>query len=179
MTSHRASRVWGEWYKRSGNSCSFLYINEPKFRDKFLAHLFWIDFHSLKIFSMGSWFPQILVCTGESADYRSDTDSGADPLSDSRHPGTFPARGEVSAPPGRNLPENLAESSLVLDLSETSMHRWDCGLQKLHSFWDRPCFRPSSFGQEAGLNARHLCTFPARGELACREYSDHWNSGES
>jgi hypothetical protein len=26
--------------------------------------------------------------------------------------------------------------------------------------------------QEAGLNARYLCTFPARGELACREYSD-------
>jgi hypothetical protein len=29
------------------------------------------------------------------------------------------------------------------------------------------------FGQEAGLNARYLCTFPARGELACKEYSDH------
>jgi hypothetical protein len=29
------------------------------------------------------------------------------------------------------------------------------------------------FSQEAGLNARPLCTFPARGELACREYSDH------
>jgi hypothetical protein len=29
------------------------------------------------------------------------------------------------------------------------------------------------FSQEAGLNARPLCTFPARGELDCREYSDH------
>jgi hypothetical protein len=29
------------------------------------------------------------------------------------------------------------------------------------------------FSQEAGLNARYLYTFPARGELACREYSDH------
>jgi hypothetical protein len=29
------------------------------------------------------------------------------------------------------------------------------------------------FSQEAGLNTRYLCTFPARGELACREYSDH------
>ena len=29
------------------------------------------------------------------------------------------------------------------------------------------------FSQEAGLNVRPLCTFPARGELACREYSDH------
>jgi hypothetical protein len=29
------------------------------------------------------------------------------------------------------------------------------------------------FSQEAGLNARYLCTFPTRGELVCREYSDH------
>jgi hypothetical protein len=27
--------------------------------------------------------------------------------------------------------------------------------------------------QEAGQNARPLCTFTARGELACREYTDH------
>jgi hypothetical protein len=35
------------------------------------------------------------------------------------------------------------------------------------------------FCQEAGLNTRPLCNFPARGELVCREYSDHWDSGES
>jgi hypothetical protein len=29
------------------------------------------------------------------------------------------------------------------------------------------------FSQEAGPNTRYLCTFPARGELACREYSNH------
>jgi hypothetical protein len=29
------------------------------------------------------------------------------------------------------------------------------------------------FSQEAGLNARYLCTFPSRGELVCREYLDH------
>jgi hypothetical protein len=29
------------------------------------------------------------------------------------------------------------------------------------------------FSQETSLNARYLCTFPARGELACRKYSDH------
>jgi len=34
------------------------------------------------------------------------------------------------------------------------------------------------FFQEAGPNARYLCTFPERGELACREYSDHYNSEE-
>jgi hypothetical protein len=35
------------------------------------------------------------------------------------------------------------------------------------------------FSQEAGLNDRTLCTFPARGELACREYSDYGDPGES
>jgi hypothetical protein len=35
------------------------------------------------------------------------------------------------------------------------------------------------FSEEAGLNAGYLCTFSARGELACREYSDHQDSGES
>jgi hypothetical protein len=34
-------------------------------------------------------------------------------------------------------------------------------------------FRVFIFSQEAGLNARYLYTFPAIGELACREYSDH------
>jgi hypothetical protein len=34
-------------------------------------------------------------------------------------------------------------------------------------------FQAFIFSQEAGLNSRYLCTFPARGELACREYSDH------
>ena len=35
------------------------------------------------------------------------------------------------------------------------------------------------FSQEAGPNTKYMCTFPARGDLACREYSDHLNSGES
>jgi hypothetical protein len=34
-------------------------------------------------------------------------------------------------------------------------------------------FQAFIFSQEAGLIARYLCTFPAREELACREYSDH------
>jgi hypothetical protein len=45
---------------------------------------------------LGSWIPQRLVCAGESADYRSDTASGTDPVLGSRHPG----RGEVSAQEG-------------------------------------------------------------------------------
>jgi hypothetical protein len=30
-----------------------------------------------------------------------------------------------------------------------------------------------NFFQEAGLNSRYLDTFLGRGELACREYSEH------
>jgi hypothetical protein len=33
--------------------------------------------------------------------------------------------------------------------------------------------------QEVDQSSRLLDTCPARGELACRECSDHWDSGES
>jgi hypothetical protein len=38
---------------------------------------------------------------------------------------------------------------------------------------EKTLFRDFIFSQEEGLNARYLCTFPAREELACREYSDN------
>jgi hypothetical protein len=81
---------------------------------------------------LGSRILQRLVCTGKSVDYRSNTASGTggshtasgvDPVSGSRHPGTFAARGEVSAQSGRALPEQLGEPPLVRDLSETSLCR--------------------------------------------------------
>jgi hypothetical protein len=34
-------------------------------------------------------------------------------------------------------------------------------------------FQAFIFSQEAGLNTRYLCIFPAREDLACRDYSDH------
>jgi hypothetical protein len=34
-------------------------------------------------------------------------------------------------------------------------------------------FRVFIFSQKAGLNTKPLCTIPARGELASREYSDY------
>jgi hypothetical protein len=34
-------------------------------------------------------------------------------------------------------------------------------------------FQAFIVSQEAGPNTKYLCTFPARGELACREYFDH------
>jgi hypothetical protein len=38
---------------------------------------------------------------------------------------------------------------------------------------EQALFRAFIFSQEAGMNARYLCTVSARGELACRENSDH------
>lgn len=34
-------------------------------------------------------------------------------------------------------------------------------------------FQAFIYRQEADLSTKPLCTFPARGELTCREYSDH------
>jgi hypothetical protein len=81
---------------------------------------------------LGSWIPQRLICTGESVDYRSytasrkgrsDTASGADPFSGSRHLGNFSARGEVSAWPVRALLEHQGEPSWLPEASETSLCR--------------------------------------------------------
>jgi hypothetical protein len=63
---------------------------------------------------------QKLAASGTGGNHRA---SEADPFSGSRHPGTFPARGEVSALPGRALPEYLREPSWSLDPTETSLHR--------------------------------------------------------
>ena len=38
---------------------------------------------------------------------------------------------------------------------------------------------PDPRTQEVYLSSRILDTCPAKGELACREFSDHWDSGES
>ena len=62
---------------------------------------------------------------------RSHRASEADSISSSRHPDMFPARGEESILPGRTLPEHLREPSWFLDPTETSLNRWECGLQKL------------------------------------------------
>lgn len=43
-----------------------------------------------------------------------------------------------------SLSQHLGETSWFLDPAETTLCRWECGLQKLHIFWDKPCFRPSS-----------------------------------
>jgi hypothetical protein len=109
---------------------------------------------------------------------RSHRISEVDLLLGSWHPGTFPARREVSALPWRALPEHLREPSWFLDPTKSSLQKWECGLQKLTAL-KLTLFQAFIFCQEAGPNARYLCTIPARGEIACRECSNHWNSRES
>ena len=89
-----------------------------------------------------SRIPQRLVCSGESEDYRSDKVSGTgrsnrvsgtDPVLGSRHLGYIPARGEVST---RKCSARAG--------GETIPQRPVCTSESVHSFWDRPCFGPSS-----------------------------------
>jgi hypothetical protein len=69
-------------------------------------------------------------------------------VSGSRHPGTFPVRGEVSTMPGRALPEHLGVPGSLQDYS-AQVRVWTteansfCDRMKQHSFWERSCFGPS------------------------------------
>jgi hypothetical protein len=110
---------------------------------------------------------------GEQADCRSNTASGTDPVSDSRHPGTFPARGEVREPE-RALTTRAGERAILcpMSLGNQSVQVSMQTAEATHLL-GQALFRAFIFSQEAGLNSRYLCTFPARGELACRECSDH------
>ena len=81
-----------------------------------------------------SWFPdptetslhrqecglKRLTASGTDGSHRA---SKAGPISSSKYPGTFPARGEVSALPRRALQEHLGEPSWFLDYAGTSLHR--------------------------------------------------------
>jgi hypothetical protein len=40
-------------------------------------------------------------------------------------------------------------------------------------------FRAFLFSQKVDLCSRVLCSFPVRGEVACRENSENWDTGET
>jgi hypothetical protein len=104
----------------------------------------------------------------------------------SRHPATFPGRGQVSAEPQRDLPQHRQKTSWFPDSAESSLHRWECGLQKITPSVAGQSNTASGKGPDLGLhlwpgggpNTRYLCTFPVREELAYRECSYHWNLEE-
>jgi hypothetical protein len=101
----------------------------------------------------------------------SDTASRTDPVSGSRHPGTFPAREEVTTPPGRALPEHLGEPSWVPDPLETCPGE---GVD-YRSYTASGTGPVSSLHLKPGGRSKHQISvhLAPRGELACREYSDH------
>jgi hypothetical protein len=136
---------------------------------------------------LGSRVPQRLVCAGESADCRSytaaetgrsNTASGIDPFWGSKHPGTLSAKGEVSSWEGSDR-QSRWETHLVSCIPRRPVCAGEHADCRGNTSSGKALFWASIFTQEAGLNPRPLCNFPTRGELACREYSDHWDSGES
>jgi hypothetical protein len=110
--------------------------------------------------------PQRPVCAGETVDCRSNTASGTDTVSGCRY--LVPSLPEERCLLGRTLISGAGEGANLCPWRPVCTPN----LLGQAMFW------VLIFSQEAGLNARHLCTFPARRELACREYSDHRDSGE-
>jgi hypothetical protein len=85
-----------------------------------------------------------------------------------------PSPPEERGPLGRALTTRAGEKAMFCPMSlkdqsvQVSVHT----AEATHLL-GQALFRAFIFSQEAGLNARYLCTFPTRGELACREHSDH------
>ena len=85
-----------------------------------------------------------------------------------------PSPPEERCQPGRALTTRAGERAILcpVSLRDQSVQVSMQTAEATHLL-GQALFRAFIFSQEAGLNARYLCTFPARGELACREYSDH------
>jgi hypothetical protein len=94
---------------------------------------------------------QRLAASGTGGSHRA---SGAAPFSGSRSPATFLARGHVSARPGRFLPQDRKKPSWFRDSTESSLHRWECGLQKLTASVTGQSNTASGKGPVLGLHLR-------------------------
>jgi hypothetical protein len=90
---------------------------------------------------------------------------------------TFPARGELASREGSELGTQARAPSCIPGVSETSLCR-RAGHRTNRASWTGTLWA-FILSQEAELTSRPLCTFTARGELASRECSDHWDSGQS
>jgi hypothetical protein len=84
------------------------------------------------------------------------------------------------SPPGRALTPGLRwDHHLLTQVSQrTVCTREHVDRRNNRASWTG-FLRAFIFSQEVDLSSRPLCTFPVRGELACRECADHWDSGES
>ena len=76
--------------------------------------------------------------------------------------------------PGRALTTRAGEGTILClgSLRDQSVQMSAQTAEATHLL-GQALFRAFIFSQEAGPNVRYLYTFPSRGELACREYSDH------
>jgi hypothetical protein len=105
--------------------------------------------HSICGSHLGSGIPPRLVSPGESLD------AEANSFRDKKKPQSFWGRLCFGHQTSGLLPcqrrgvwpawegFGTASGGDIL-IPETTLCRWECGLQKLHSFWDKPCFGPSS-----------------------------------
>ena len=82
-----------------------------------------------------------------------------------------PSLPEERCQPGRALTSRAGERDILCLMSLEDQVRMQTA-QVTH-FLREALLWVFIFSQEAGLNARYLCILDARGEVACRENSDH------
>jgi hypothetical protein len=77
-------------------------------------------------------------------------------------------------PPGRALTARAGKGAILCprSLGDQSVQVSTQSAEATHLL-RQALFQAFIFSKEADLNSKYLCTFPARGELACREYFDH------
>ena len=85
-----------------------------------------------------------------------------------------PSLPEERCPPGRTLTAGAGKGAILFpgSLGDQSVQVRVWTAEATHLL-GQALFQAFIFIQEAGLKARLLRTFPERGELACRENSDH------
>jgi hypothetical protein len=87
---------------------------------------------------------------------------------------------EESQPPERDLTPGLRwEHHLVSKLSQRPVLPGEhAGHRSNRVFWTGS-LQAFILSEKAELRPKPMCPFPARGEFACRECSEQWDSGES
>jgi hypothetical protein len=100
--------------------------------------------------------------TWESTIRRSDTASETDPVCGSRHPGSFPARGEEAAPPGRALRQSTWRSHLRSRIPQWLVCTGECADYRSYIASGTGRSNTAS-GTDSVSGSRHPGTFPTKG----------------
>jgi hypothetical protein len=124
---------------------------------------------------------------GERADYRSytaagtgrsNTASGTDPISGSRHPGTFPDRGEETTWEGSDW-RNRWGIHLVSRVPLRPVCAGELADCKGSTCSGKGPVLGHNLQPEVRSEHQTYAGLPCKRELTWREYSDYWDSGES